>query len=74
MKLALNRIATLTGATVVEGRIGYMRRKTIAESQCGGPIAINSKCYQTIMQTGQILIQSPSPGEIDFNQFGRPAR
>jgi hypothetical protein len=31
----------------------YIRRKTLAESRCGGPIAINSKCYQSIMDTGR---------------------
>jgi hypothetical protein len=30
----------------------YIRRKTLAESRCGGPIAINSKCYRSIMETG----------------------
>jgi hypothetical protein len=46
----------------------YMRRKTLAERQCGGPVAINSKCYQGIMRTGQM------PSNVDFSKFGTPAR
>jgi hypothetical protein len=30
----------------------YMRRKTVAESRCGGPASILSQCYQSILKNG----------------------
>lgn len=49
----------------------YMRRKILAKSRCGGEIS--SKCYQHIIDTGQVSMQPPTPEELapDFTMYGR---
>jgi hypothetical protein len=42
----------------------YMRRKLLAEAQCGGPGSLGTGCYKSIMKNG--YFEQP-----DFSQFGR---
>jgi hypothetical protein len=44
----------------------YMRRKKLAEAQCGGPASLGTGCYQSILKTG--FWQQP-----DFSKYGVPA-
>jgi hypothetical protein len=51
-------------------RTEYMRRKQLALRICANSATV---CYQRILETG---MKDPrvSPDQIDFSQFGRPAR
>jgi hypothetical protein len=43
----------------------YMRRKALAESQCGGPASLGTQCYRSILKSGQVP---------DFSRYGTPVR
>lgn len=45
----------------------YMRRKKLAEAQCGGPASIPTGCYKSILKTGSYV-------QPDFSQYGEPVR
>jgi hypothetical protein len=42
-----------------------MRRKSLAEQQCGGPSSLGTACYRNVLKNG--YLEQP-----DFSQFGRP--
>lgn len=48
----------------------YNRRKALAETRCANEA---TTCYAKILQTGRVDPDA-SPNEVDFSQFGRPAK
>jgi hypothetical protein len=48
----------------------YLRRKVLAETQCSSEA---TTCYGKILETGTVDPRV-SPNEVDFSQFGRPAK
>jgi hypothetical protein len=48
----------------------YNRRKALAETQCANK---ETTCYEKILQTGTVDPQI-APNDVDFSQFGRPAK
>lgn len=48
----------------------YLRRKVLAEAQCASEA---TTCYEKILETGKVDLRV-SPNEVDFSQFGRPAK
>ena len=48
----------------------YLRRKVLAETQCANEA---TTCYGRILETGKVDPRV-SPNEVDFSQFGRPAK
>jgi hypothetical protein len=58
------QVAKLNGLNRQE----YMRRKALAESQCGGPASLGTDCYRNILKT------RVRPPPFDPSIYGRPVK